>query len=119
MDYRLSARTQEGAGEAMASDEFNMQGRALSLRMTGTPMSPRFSFDTDGLLRQLRQEHTGEAEARAREEAREAERRAREREERARQEAREAEERAKEEARKEKEEAERRLRERLRERSGR
>jgi AsmA protein len=118
MDYRLSARMQEDAGENMGSDEFNMQGRALSLRMTGTPMSPRFSFDTDGLLRQLRQERTGEAEARAREEAQEAERRAREREERARQEAREAEERAKEEARREKEEAERRLRERLRERRG-
>jgi len=97
MDYRLAARLRDGSREDMASDEVDLKGRELSLRVTGTPISPRFRFDTDSLVRALRDEHTRESEERAREQAREAERRARE----------------------EADETRDRLRERLRERSGR
>ncbi|MDQ2070122.1 AsmA family protein [Natronospira sp. AB-CW4] len=73
MDYRLGARLRGEAGAGMGADDGQLQGRELALRMTGTPLAPRFSFDTDRLLRQLAEERTRDTRERAREEARETE----------------------------------------------
>jgi len=89
MDYRVAARLLDGDANQMGGDELDLEGREVALRMTGTPLSPRFSFDTESLMEELIGERRREAEEQAREEAREARERAREEAEDVREELRE------------------------------